>query len=135
MKSLKFNHDQARLIQEGKKNSTWRMFDDKDLHVNDEIRIIDKANEQQPDSWMVIGKARITEIVEKRLEDISEQHLKNEHAYNSKKEMLQAYRRYYGKQVTGATPVKIVYFDFEPSAPTQGGIELAAARRYTDGGA
>jgi len=134
MKSLKFNHDQARLIQEGKKNSTWRMFDDKDLHVNDEIRIIDKANEQQPDSWMVIGKARITEIVEKRLEDISEQHLKNEHAYNSKKEMLQAYRRYYGKQVTGATPVKIVYFDFEPSAPTQGGIELAAARLYTDGG-
>jgi len=134
MKTLKFDHQTAQLILQGKKNSTWRLFDDKDLSVNDEVRIIDKVNADDPSSWLALGAARITEVVEKRFEDISEQNVGKDHDYISKKEMLKTYRKFYGSKVTGATPVKIVYFDFEPGSSRGGGVVLEEAKLYTDGG-
>ncbi|HEU5004955.1 MAG TPA: reverse transcriptase-like protein [Candidatus Saccharimonadales bacterium] len=136
MKTLKFNHETAKLIEEGQKISTWRMFDDKDLSVNDEIRIIDKVEDSNPQTWKIIGTAKITEIVEKRLEDITEENIHDDNAYASKRDMLEVYRGYYGSKVTGSTPVKIIYFDFEKSKPTTP-AEVAAldvAKLYTDGG-
>jgi uncharacterized protein YhfF len=44
MKTLKFNHELAQLILAGEKTSTWRLYDDKDLSVDDEIKIIDKVD-------------------------------------------------------------------------------------------
>lgn len=135
MKTLKFDHQLALAILQGKKNSTWRMFDDKDLTVNDEIRIVDKVEPANPETWKIIGTARISEIVEKRLEDITEQFIKADHAYASKKEMLKTYQDYYGKKVTGSTPVKIVYFDFNGGvmSPTEAQL-IDKAKLYTDGG-
>lgn len=136
MKTLKFDHELAQLIEKGEKISTWRLFDDKDLRVNDDIKIIDKVDPRDPQSWRIIGTAKITEIVEKRLEDISEENMQDDHAYATKKEMLEKYRSYYGNQVTGKTPVKIIYFDFEKSQPTTPDElkNLGAAKLYTDGG-
>jgi len=135
MKTLKFDHDLANLIAEGTKISTWRMFDDKDISVNDEVKIIDKVDPKDPQTWRIIGIAKVTEIVEKRLEDISEESLKADRAYSSKKEMLETYQSYYGKRVTGATPVKIIYFDFQKSQSTiPDAVQLEIAKLYTDGG-
>jgi ribonuclease HI len=136
VKTLKFDHETAQLIEQGQKISTWRLFDDKDLSVNDDIRIIDKVDPNSPQTWKIIGTARITEIVEKRLEDIAEENIKDDYAYASKKEMYEAYRQYYGDKVTGATPVKIIYFDFEKSRPTTPSevMPLEVAKLYTDGG-
>ncbi|HXY17953.1 MAG TPA: ASCH domain-containing protein, partial [Candidatus Nitrosopolaris sp.] len=67
MKTLKFDHEQARAIATGQKNSTWRLYDDKDLSVNDDIKIIDKIDPKSSGSWKIIGQARVTEIVEKLL--------------------------------------------------------------------
>ena len=135
MKTLKFDHKIAQLILQGKKNSTWRMFDDKDLKVNDQIVIIDRVGTKDPNTWQTIGTARITEILEKRLEDISEQYLKGDRTYASKKEMLEAFRGYYGNKVNGSTPVKIVYFDFEGPINTDNQAALLdEAKIYTDGG-
>ena len=112
------------------------MFDDKDLSVNDDVRIIDKVDSKDPKSWVIIGVARITEIVEKRLEDITEDYLKADHAYSTKAEMIKKYQSYYGNRVSGATPVKIIYFDFERSKPTtiMESLGIDSAKLYTDGG-
>lgn len=135
MKTLKFDHQPAGLILDGKKNSTWRIYDDKDLAVNDEVRIIDKINPKDPGSWKVIGVARITEILEKRLEDVTEADMRGGESFLTKKEMIKKYRGYYGSKVNGSTPVKIVYFDFEKSLPTiPTDIVMEHAKMYTDGG-
>ena len=136
MKTLKFEHHQARLIAEGKKKATWRLYDDKELSVDDEIRIVDKVSPEVPDSWQVIGHAKVNEVVEKRLGDVTPEDMKGHEIFNSDEEMLVKYRSYYGERVTLDTPVKIIYFDFTPTTgeiPT-GAMLLEEAKLYTDGG-
>lgn len=135
MKTLKFDNKLAKLIKDGVITSTWRVFDDKDLSVNDSLSIVDKVDPEKPETWISIGTARITEVVQKRLQDVTEQYLKDDHTYASKAEMLEAFRKNYGDEVNGTTPVKIIYFDFEPAKPTQqSAIVIDEARVYTDGG-
>lgn len=136
MKTLKFNHADAQEILEGKKNTTWRLYDDKDLSVNDRIKVIDKVNPDDEKSWQVIGEARVNEIVEKKLGDVTDKDMAGHEVFNSKEEMLQTYRGRYGDRVTLDEPVKIVYFHF---APTSGetasqAMLLEEAKMYTDGG-
>jgi ribonuclease HI len=136
MKILKFDHDLAQLIAQGKKNATWRMYDDKNLSVGDEIRIIDKVDPVSPDSWKVIGHAKVNEVIEKRLGDVTLDDMKGHELFDSKEQMLAKYRSYYGERVTLDTPVKIVYFDFTPisgETPTAAML-LEEAKLYTDGG-
>ena len=136
MKTLKFEHHQAQQIAGGQKNATWRLYDDKELSVNDEIRIVDKVNDDIPDTWQVIGHAKVNEVVEKRLGDVTPEDMKGHEVFNSDEEMLVKYRSYYGERVTLDTPVKIIYFDFTPTTgeiPT-GAMLLEEAKLYTDGG-
>jgi ribonuclease HI len=133
MKTLKFEHNGAQQILEGSKNSTWRLYDDKDLSIDDHLKIIDKVQSDNPDSWKVIGQGVVTEIVEKKLDAVSPEEMKE---FASKGAILDKYRKYYGHRVTLETPVKIVYFDFTPSTgdiPTAGML-LEEAKMYTDGG-
>jgi len=136
MKTLKFNHNSAQLIARGKKNTTWRMFDDKDLSVNDQIKIIDKVDPESSQTWGVIGKGIVNEIIEKKLGDITETDMRGHEEFGSKDEMLNRYQEYYGERVTLDTPVKIIHFQF---MPTNGEIATQAmlleeAKLYTDGG-
>lgn len=136
MKTLKFNHRFAQLILKGQKNSTWRMYDDKDLSVNDDFKIIDKLDSSLPDSWTVIGQGRIKEITEKKLGDVSEMEIASQHPGMSKSRLVEHYRAFYGDRVTGETPVKIITFDFQPTSgdvPTPAML-LEEAKLYTDGG-
>lgn len=135
MKSLKFDHDLAKLISSGEKTATWRIFDDKDLSVNDKVSIIDKVDPEKPETWLSIGVATITQVLEKALENVTEQDMVGHEKYKDEKDMITSFQKYYGDKVTGATPVKIVYFDFEAAKPTQASnIILDEAKIYTDGG-
>jgi len=40
MKTLKFRKELAKLIRDGTKSATWRLFDDKNLSVGDEVDFI-----------------------------------------------------------------------------------------------
>jgi ribonuclease HI len=136
MKTLKFQHDLAELILKGEKTSTWRLYDDKDLSVDDVIKIIDKVDDKKPDTWQVIGTVKVIEVIEKKLSAITEEDMKGHEAFNSKEHMLDTYKNYYGERVTFDTPVKIVFFKFSPSIgeePT-GAMLLDEAKIYTDGG-
>jgi ribonuclease HI len=136
MKTLKFNHQDAELVLSGKKTSTWRLYDDKDLSVDDEIKFIDKVKEDNSASWKVIGKALVTEVREKKLKDVNADDTNGHIVFNSPAEMLNYYKDIYGERVSLDTPVKIVFFNFWPSVeetPT-GAMLLDEAKIYTDGG-
>jgi ribonuclease HI len=135
MKTLKFDHGQAQAIAMGQKNSTWRLYDDKDLSVSDDIKIVDKVNPKNPESWRIIGQAKVTEIIEKLLGSVTEEDLRTHPPFKTREEVLETYRGYYGPRVDFETPVKIIYFDFTPTVGDQpsGAMLLEEAKLYTDG--
>ncbi len=137
MKTLKFNHELANLILAGDKTSTWRLYDDKDLSVDDDIKVVDKVNPDQPETWAVIGQAVITEVVEKKLRAVTTDDMNGHEPFTNQQQMLDVYRTYYGQRVSLETPVKIVRFTFTPNTdgdkPTAGML-LEEAKIYTDGG-
>ncbi len=135
MKTLKFEHSQAQLIADGKLTATWRMYDDKDLSVDDEIRVVDKVDPKNTDTWQVIGHAKVNQVVEKRLGDVKPEEMQS-HDFSSLDEALAKYQSYYGDRVSSDDAIKIIYFDFNPTAgeiPT-GAMLLEEAKLYTDGG-
>jgi ribonuclease HI len=143
MKTIKLDHQLAEQVRSGQKTATWRIYDDKDLHVNDEIELIDKVDAKDPGTWTVVGNAIIDVIVEKRLGDIGDADYDGHESFPSQAIMLQTYQHYYGPQVTLKTPVKMIHFSLlsksnieEPlakvdSAPTP---QLHEAKLYADGG-
>lgn len=136
MKTLKFDHQFARKILNGEKSSTWRLYDDKDLAVNDRIMVIDKVDPSNSASWQAIGEAVVNEIVEKKLGDVTDRDMAGHEVFDSQQEMLETYRRRYGERVSLDDPVKIIYFKFTPSTedvPTHAML-LEEAKMYTDGG-
>lgn len=136
MKTLKFNHDAAQQILEGKKTTTWRLFDDKDLSVDDRVHIIDKVEPDDDKSWKVIGEAKVNEVIEKRLGDVTEEYMEGHETFDTKEAMLEHYQKLYGDRVNWDTPVKIVRFSFNDlgdETPT-GAMLLEEAKLFTDGG-
>lgn len=137
MKTLKFDHDDAQLVSNGTKSTTWRLYDDKELSVDDMVKIVDKVKPQESSSWRVIGEGRITEVIEKKLSAITDSDMQGHKEYASKEEILETYRVYYGDRVTLDTPVKIIRFDFKPNINGDvplAGMLLDEAKLYTDGG-
>jgi ribonuclease HI len=119
MKTLKLDHNLAQMVLRGEKTSTWRLYDDKDLSVNDQVRIIDKIDPERPETWKVIGVAQINTVVQKRLADITEADYDGHDRFESHNDMLQSFRHYYGRQVDFDTPVKIIRFSFNNSIDHQ----------------
>ena len=115
MKTLKLNHDLALLVLKGKKTSTWRLYDDKDLSVDDDIELIDKVKPENRNTWRPIGIAHINQIIQKRLSDISEADAEGQGGFSSPGELVKEFQAYYGSQVTLATPIKIIHFSFSPA--------------------
>src|ERR1700722_19525129 len=107
MKKLKIDHKLAELILKGRINSTWRLFDDKDLAVNDQVLFVDKVNPDDPKTWTDIGVATINNIVQKRIEDITENDVDGHEGFATKEEILKTCQRYYGFDVTWQTPIKV----------------------------
>jgi len=136
MKTLKFDHSAAQQVLNGLKTSTWRLYDDKDLSVNDDIKVIDKVDPNNASTWLVIGTAKVREVIEKKLADVTREDMEGHQIFASSNEMLDHYRSLYGERVQLDTPVKIILFDFKPSAdevPTQAML-IDEAKLYTDGG-
>lgn len=140
MKTLKLDHELSMLVLAGQKNTTWRLKDDKNLAVNDDIELIDKVDAEKPETWLKIGTAKIDVISEKRLGEVIESDYET---YTSKEEMVRTYQSYYGEDVNENSPVKIVQFTFkaypEPRHIKESQMELVieapkVIKLYADGG-
>jgi ribonuclease HI len=141
MKTLKFNHGRAELVREGKITVTWRVNDEKNINVDDEVWIIDKVDKKNPDTWQTIGTAKITEILAKHLVDIKNDELGGDEEFASKEEMIEAFQKYYGPDINAKTAVKIIHFIFTPQKPKalesigdKKTTDLTEIKMYGDGG-
>jgi ribonuclease HI len=137
MKTLKFNHRSAELIINGQMTTTWRLFDDKDLSVDNKVTVIDKVNPKDPTTWRSIGIATISKVIEKHLEDVSEVEVGEGAELNSRPAILKICQHYYGSNVSLKTPVKIVFFIFSPNSLLETKIALSPKTKkaivYADG--
>jgi len=139
MKTLKLEHKLASMVLSGEKTSTWRIYDDKDIKVNDEIELIDKVDPGNPDTWRVAAVARIDMVVEKRLGEITKTDFKGHEPFMSREEMLKSYQQYYGPQVDFQTPIKMIHFTLQKTVDPKSVSEeslpkLKEAKLYADGG-
>jgi len=131
----------AKLIYSGEKKSTWRINDEKNVSVDDQIGIIDKVNPDDHSSWQIIGTGRVSEVLQKRLNDIEPGDLGVGEDFESKPQMLKTFRKYYGGDISEHTPVKIISFDFTPQPPQplatiedKNTTNLTEVKMFADGG-
>lgn len=106
MKTLKFAPELVLLVLSGEKTSTWRLFDDKDLQVGDELSLVNKMTGGE------FAQAKIVTVREKTLAQIDEADFDAGHErYESKEKMLAAFQSCYGDSVTMDTLVKLIKFE------------------------
>jgi hypothetical protein len=105
MKTLKFKKELADLILAGKKTSTWRLFDDKDLQKGDEVEFV-VAETGETFAHAVLG-----EIWEKKFGEMTAQDKDGHEDYENIDEMLKAFSEYYKRPVALETTVKIIKFN------------------------
>ncbi len=104
MKTLKFAPHLVTMILEGKKTTTWRLFDDKDLAEENQLSLIAKETGKE------FGQATVITVYEKKLKDISEVDYVGHERFESEEKMHEMYKVYYGDRVTPETIVKVVRF-------------------------
>lgn len=107
MKTLKFKDHLVPLVLSGLKDSTWRLFDDKNLTEGDSLILINKDTGDQ------FGKALIVSTREKRLGDLQDSDFEGHEKFESEEKMYEAYRSYYGDRVTPDSTLKIIKFRLE----------------------
>lgn len=106
MKTLKFASNLVPLIVSGKKTSTWRLFDDKNLSLEDVLEF------QNSENGKIFGRAKIIAVYEKKLSEINESDYAGHEQFKSKSEMVNTYKNYYGDKVNEDSLVKIISFVF-----------------------
>lgn len=104
MKTLKFKDHLVSSILSGKKTTTWRFFDDKELKANDELILINK------DTLNNFAKAKIISIKEKKFKDLKEEDFEDHKDFKNKEIKLERFRAYYGDGVNEDVIVKIIKF-------------------------
>ncbi len=141
MKLLKVSHKIAKLISTGQKHTTWRINDEKNISVDDDIGIVDKVNPRIPETWQVIGTGKVSEVLQKHLADIKKGDLGAGEDFSSQPEMLRTFRKYYGRDVNELTPVKIITFSFNAQKPVslakvedKNTTNITEVKLYADGG-
>lgn len=141
MKSLKFNHIEADNIRKGIQTATLRIRDDKSIAVNDVIAVIDKVSESDQASWVIIGKAEVTKVVEQKVGDLKLDGADFE-KFGSMAELYEQLTIFYGDTIQPETIVKVIYFQFlgfeEPKQAIKSDVEnstiVVEMKLFGDGG-
>ncbi|MCA9353624.1 ASCH domain-containing protein [Candidatus Nomurabacteria bacterium] len=102
MKSLKFTSELSEKILAGKKTGTWRLFDDKNLELGDELELINKSTDE------VFARAKITSLKFKKLGEVTKEEIAGK--YKDFDEMYRIQKGHYGDKVDENTEVKMIEF-------------------------
>lgn len=107
MKTLKFRQYLVPLILSGEKTSTWRLFDDKDLTVGDELEFLVKETGEP------FARATIVKVIERPLGQLNEDEIEGHEKYSTPEEMYKTFSDFYKTDVGPDTPVKVIWFKLE----------------------
>jgi hypothetical protein len=106
MKTLKFRKVLSELILKGEKNTTWRLYDDKDLSTGDIISFL---------VWETLkefAKVKLISVNETSFGELTDEDWEGHEKFQSDDEMYKTYSKYYSRKVTKDSPVKIIKFEF-----------------------
>jgi hypothetical protein len=103
-KTLKFRKYLSELILRGEKDSTWRLFDDKDLREGDAVSFLIWETGEE------FAKAIVLDVKETTFGKLTDEDWEGHEKFSSDEEMYATYTTYYGRQVTKDSPVKIIKF-------------------------
>lgn len=109
MKILKFATHLVPQLLSWEKTSTWRLFDDKDLSIWDELEF------RKSEDNDIIGHGTITSLIEKPVRDITKNDYSGHERFRDVEEIIQNLRKYYGDTVDENSIVKIIHFTFKKS--------------------
>jgi hypothetical protein len=105
MKTLKFVSRLVQPILSGEKTSTWRLFDDKDLSLGDELSFVNRETLQE------FARGKILAIKEKSLGEATEADFVGNENYGSLENMYKILRGHYGDKVNPEIIVKMIDFE------------------------
>jgi len=105
MKTLKFREPLSKLILQGEKTTTWRLFDDKDLSAGDLVSFLVSETKKE------FAQAKLISVKEATLEKMTEEDWEGHDKFSSDAEMFTAFSKYYNCPVDGKTAVKVVKFE------------------------
>ena len=103
MKKLKFSDPTPELVLNGKKCTTWRINDDKNITISDILSLCRSDGEE-------FAKAKVTQVREILFENLTGEDKEAHEKFSSDEEMYQIYSKYYNMNVTPKTKVKIIRF-------------------------
>ena len=107
MKTLKLKPWMKDDLLWGKKTKTWRMFDEKNLGLGDEVQFMDSEINEP------IAVAVNIEVTEKKIWENNETDFDGHNPYPSREAMFETYRGYYGDQVNWDTSIKMITFQLK----------------------
>jgi len=132
MKTLKFKSAIAKNILNGTVARTWRLFDDKQLEVDDILQLIN-SDDSKP-----FGYAKINRIVVKHIKDVTDDDMERHKIYKNIDAIINEFKGYYGNKVRPESVVKIIDFSFLgqtlPFKDVKSTTHLTEVKIYTDGG-
>lgn len=106
IKTLKFKSNIVEPIISGKVYKTWRLFDDKQLGVDDILQLVNSDTKQE------IGYAKIVKITIKHLADLNEEDMHGHNHYNNIEEIVTKFKKFYGPKVNLKSIVKVIEFNY-----------------------
>ena len=104
MKTIKFRRHLAEEVIAGRKKSTWRLFDDKNLSVGDKVDLLYWETKEK------FADAEIINAYEKKISEIREEDFDGHEKFESEEKMFEDFKKYYGDKVSMDSLVKIVRF-------------------------
>ncbi|MBI4016160.1 MAG: ASCH domain-containing protein [Candidatus Aenigmarchaeota archaeon] len=104
MKTLKFRAHLKAPILKGEKTTTWRLFDDKNLSVDDELLFMVSETGEH------FAVAKIVSVRETTMDKLTKDDWAGHEVYTSEEDIYQQYEAYYKRPVDEKSPIKIIKF-------------------------
>lgn len=132
MKSLKFTKEQIDPILSGQYYKTWRLLDDKKLHIDDKLQLINSENGN------IFASAEVVAITTKHLRDINEYDKTGHFEYPDDQSMYDTFHRFYGPSINQDNVVKVIEFRLLDKILDEkvenNTTQITEVKLYTDGG-
>lgn len=104
MKPLKFAEPLPQKVLDGKKDTTWRIDDEREITANDKLSLRNTDDEE-------FGKARVLWIKITTFGRLTREDKEGHESFESEEDMYKTYENYYDQKVGPETEVKVIKFE------------------------